>query len=141
MRIRSTSRVCSGPGRGTYVWEAGRRRGLTPKEGMNGVIVLMIPATRERALRDVIMVVVMKRDGGTVDGGSKREEEEKGTSNGGEHCAGRESAREGAMMGEVSPYKVDSLIGSAVRFTGPRDPSPVFHFPFFAPSPDARANL
>jgi hypothetical protein len=93
IRIRSTSRVCGGPGRGTYLWEAGGRRSLTPKEGMNGVIVLMIPTTWKRASRDVIMVIVMKRDGGTVDGGGKREKEEEGTSKGGEHCAGRERVR------------------------------------------------
>jgi hypothetical protein len=60
---------------------------------MNRVIVVMIPRTWKRALRDVIVVIVVTRDGSTVDGGGEGEEEEEGTSKGGEHRAGREGEK------------------------------------------------
>jgi len=95
-RIRNPWRVCGCPGSGPYLCEAGRSRSLTPKERVNGVVVLMIPSARKSALGDVIVAIVVTRDGGAVYGGGEREEEEECSSNGGEHCAGREGARRGA---------------------------------------------
>ena len=101
-RIRSPGRICGGPGRATYLGKA--RRGLTLEKGIGSVTVVVIPATWENALSGVVMnIIVIRRDGAGVDGGEKGEDgggdDDESTVKRGEHAAGREDARKGAMTG------------------------------------------
>ena len=103
--IRSPGRICGGPGRATYLWKARRGCTLTLEKGMGSVTVVVIPAIGENALSGVVMhIIVISRDGAAVDGGEKGEEggddDDESTIKKGEHAAGREAARKGAMTGE-----------------------------------------
>ena len=122
-RIRSPGRICGGPGRATYLGKA--RRGLTLEKGIGSVTVVVIPATWENALSGVVMnIIVIRRDGAGVDGGEKGEDggedDDESTVKRGEHAAGREAARKGAMTGK-SHHLRDAFFSPDHR--RPRTPS------------------